>query len=153
MRSLIAICFILNLLMLKAQDGLPYQAILLDENNTSIASVEVNVEVCILKGASALAEQYCEIHDVATDKNGLINLLIGSEDKTSGSAATYSEIDWGADEHFLQVSFKKASESDMKTIGVTKLQAVPYAKHAIEADRLRSKGGSSLKTLIYTGGM
>lgn len=136
-----------------AQDGLPYQAILLDENNVSIANTEVNVELCVLKGASSLTKQYCEIHDVETDQNGLINVLFGTEVKTDGALSSYSDIDWGADEHFLQVSFKKSSESAMKTIGTTKFQAVPYAKHAVEADRLRSSGGSSLKTLIYSGGL
>ena len=72
-------------------------------NNQYAALIDRNVclQFEILDASGSV--EYQENVQVTTDSFGMVNLLIGTHTQTSGYAANFSTVNWGADAKFLKV--------------------------------------------------
>ena len=111
-----------------SQNGINYKAIVKDNTGAVVANTLIQVEFAILQGM-AQAIVYTEGHIPTTDANGLIILNIGEGTLISGD---FTIIDWGSDEHFLNVKINTGG--GLVDMGTTEFKSVPYANHATTAD-------------------
>ena len=110
--------------------GINYKALIKDNLGNVVASQMVTVQFQILQGAG-MANVYQETHTPMTDANGIIIISIGEGTRDSG---VFANIDWGADDHFLNTQIDTgAGLIDMGTSG---FKTVPYALYAKTAGNL-----------------
>jgi len=110
-----------------AQDGINYKAIVKDASGNLIVNDIIAVQFIIYKGVTLTNNVYQETHAPTTDANGLVVLNIGE----GTTVDTFSALDWGSDEHFLNVQINLGG--GLVDMGTTQFMAVPYALHAATA--------------------
>ena len=104
-----------------------YQAVARSSGGAILNNQNVSLQISILETSSSGNIVYSEIHTLITNQYGLINFEIGSGTPVSGS---FSGINWGADDHFLQVELDETGGSNYQLMGTSQLISVPYALHA-----------------------
>jgi hypothetical protein len=110
---------LLPLLMLsQAPHSFNYQAVLRDSGGHPMVNQEVAVRVSLLRDSSDGIQVFQETHQATTNEFGLIQLQIGSQSSLSG-------INWLGHSWFLQIHVNN------QLMGVSQLQSVPYALHAL----------------------
>ncbi len=115
-----------------AQNGINYKALIKDGNGNVVASQNVDLQFIIYKGAALTNNVYQETHAlVMTDANGIIIVNIGEGATDSG---VYADIDWGSDDHYLNVWINTGS--GLTDIATTQFMAVPYALNAANVSGL-----------------
>lgn len=104
-----------------AQNGINYKAIIKDDNGNVVANQTIDIQFIIYEGSALTNIAYFETHTPTTDANGLIIVNIGE----GASSYVFSDVDWGKDEHWLNVSIDTGS--GYFDMGTTQFMAVPYA--------------------------
>ena len=94
--KLFILVFLFTTLLSYSQQGINYKALIKDNGGNVVANQNITVQFIILQNA---VNVYQETHNPTTDANGIIIINIG-EGTTSD---VFTDIDWGADEHFLNV--------------------------------------------------
>ena len=124
--------FLLAILMIaitatfaQAPQKMSYQAVVRNANNALVTDQAVSVQVSILVGSPQGATVYVETHQVTTNANGLMTLLIGGGTVTSGS---FAGIEWGSGPYFVRVESNLGDKGTLTT--VQQLLSVPYAQYA-----------------------
>ncbi|MCX7550479.1 tail fiber domain-containing protein [Xanthomarina sp. F2636L] len=107
-----------------AQQGINYKVFIKDGSGNVVANTGIQINFAIQKGATQ-TNVYQESHQPTTDANGMVILNIGEGTPISG---TFNNIDWAADDHFLNVQIDTGS--GLTNMGTTQFMAVPYAKQA-----------------------
>ncbi len=139
--SIILLC-IAYLGYAQAPDGFNYQAVMRDLNNTAMTNMDLVVTVEIVQGVSSSDPVYTEIHTVRTSSSGVFNFIIGNGD----SPDDFSAIDWENGPFYLRVLV------DDEEYTFTRLQSVPYSKHATTAERISSFGVSDTGDTLTING-
>ena len=119
-----------------------YSAVARDANSNPIANSTIGIQISIKVGSPLGATVYQENHFVNTDDFGLFNLIVGGGSILSG---TIADIDWGADDYYLQVGMDANGGTNFLNMGSTQLLSVPYALYAKSAGSV-SGGGSGTFT-------
>ncbi|PWK18565.1 tail fiber domain-containing protein [Xanthomarina spongicola] len=101
-----------------------YRALIKDGNGNVVANQSVTIQFKILQG-DGMFNVYQETHIPDTDANGIVIVNIGEGSVDSG---IYEDIDWGVDDHYLNVQINTGS--GLIDMGTTQFMAVPYALHA-----------------------
>jgi len=126
----IVVLLCLSLMIIaQAPQGFSYQAVARDADQAALANTSLIVHFSILDGAESLI--WKEQHTVLTNEIGLFSQIIcdNDADKTGGSAASLSEIDWGSSPHSIKVEVDDGST--LLDMGTSPFMAVPYALFAI----------------------
>ncbi len=135
--SFILIVILLSLSSLWAQDrGISYQAVARDANDALITQQNLVVRFTLLQGGSSI---YQEEQTVSTNKFGLFNAVIGSEDFVS-----FNAIDWSPATS-LQVEINPGT--GFVDMGTTALESVPYSKSSQTASTAEKATNMSLGEL------
>jgi len=124
LQQLVTLILTLWTFALLAQQGINYKALIKDNNGNIVANQNITVQFQILEGAG-MVNVYQETHNPTTDVNGIVMVNIGEGTPVSGNYAT---IDWGADEHHLNVQINTGN--GLTDMGTTQFMAVPYALHS-----------------------
>ncbi|HEV7347071.1 hypothetical protein [Telluribacter sp.] len=116
--------------------GMQYQAVARDLKGNILADQEITLKINLTSNtAKATTVQYSETHKATTNKLGLFTLVIGAGQVQQG---TFRDIPWSTEDIWMQIAIQDPGKSAFSTISNSKLLAVPYAFHAISADRLSS---------------
>lgn len=107
-----------------AQNGINYKALIKDDIGNIVANQSVQVQLSILKGVGS-TNVYSESHTPTTDSFGVMSITIGEGSLISGD---FPSIDWGNDDHFLNVQIDTGS--GLVDMGTTEFKSVPYALYA-----------------------
>lgn len=126
MKTILTLLFVALASVGFAQQGFNYKALIKDANGNVITNDLVEIQFQILQGA-AMTNVYQETHNPTTDANGIITVNIGE----GTTADVFTDIDWGLDNHFLNVQINTGA--GLIDMGTTQFMAVPYAKHAENA--------------------
>ena len=110
-----------------AQDGIHYQAVARDGSGNLISNSNITVKFSIFSGTGGSLMIYSETHSTTTNAYGVFNLSIGKGTSTLGN---FSTIDWGGNEHHLQVEL--STGSGFVDMGTFPFETVPYAKTATD---------------------
>ena len=122
------ICLLFSLdLLAQFPQGITYQAVIRDGEGQVRQNEQLVLGLAILKGSPAGEQVYAEIHQTATNANGLVNLIVGRGSSTQG---LFSSIDWGTGPYFIEISL------DGLEIGTMQLLSVPYAFHAQTVEKV-----------------
>jgi len=123
--------------------GITYQAVIYNPNGEELPGVNnpyaalTEQSVCLQFGivdASGTIE-YQENIQVTTDVFGMVNLLIGTYPQTSGYAASFSDINWGADAKFLKVDIDINGDcTNFKELSNQPFTYVPFAYYSPASD-------------------
>lgn len=141
MKTKITLLALLITMLSFAQNGINYKAVIKDGSGNVVAGNLIEVQFNILRGGVAQTNVYSEKHTPTTDANGLIILNIGEGAVISGSPA-FSTINWGSDDHFLNV--KVNTGSGLTDMGTTEFKTVPYALSS--EDNQWVVNGTSIRT-------
>jgi len=124
----------LIILFSQAPQGFNYQAVARDDGGELLASQTIDVKIGIRAGSESGTLVWEETHTVMTNEFGLFTLMIGDPEaqQGSGSAATFSDIEWSTGAHYLEVSIK--TDVDFIPMGTSELLSVPFALFAEEGN-------------------
>ena len=117
--------------------GITYQAVILDSQVLPGADNRAaplgDKDLClkfVFKNTSGITE-YEEVITTRTDAFGMVNVIIGTGNRTGGTANSFSQIVWNAQAKFLEVSFDKSGScSTFTLISSQQFTAVPFALYA-----------------------
>src|SRR6056297_303537 len=130
MRRLILLtAFVLGVCNLFAQapDGFKYQALIRDSNGEILSEQSIALRISIIQGSASGTSIFSERHISNTNKNGLVNLIIGQGTPVSG---TFSSIPWGNDLFFLKLEMDPEGGNSYTEMGTSQLLSVPYALYS-----------------------
>jgi len=125
------LCFMLILFFIggigaaQNTEGFSYQSILRDSSGNPIQQQSVTVDITITEQSANGNAIYQENHTVTTSDIGLISIVIGNGNATSGN---FQNIDWSSGPHFVTSSSTPAGGTAIT--GSSQLLSVPYAKFA-----------------------
>jgi len=131
MKTKLFLSFLLSfsfyLLSSQVPQGFNYQAIARDgSSGDPITGKTMQVRIGILSDTIANTMVWEELFNpVRTNAFGMFNIVVGTGVKQSGSATTFSAIDWTKTPLFLRTSIYYPSS--WKVMGTSKLQSVPYS--------------------------
>lgn len=121
MKTKITLLILLFTVIGFAQNGINYKAVIKDDLGNVVANQSVSVRFTVLEVATNV---YQETQSSMTDSNGIAILNIGEGTPVSG---TFSNIDWGSDDHFLKVDIDITGGTSYIPMTTTQFKAVPYA--------------------------
>ncbi|MCF6182597.1 tail fiber domain-containing protein [Lutibacter sp.] len=127
-KSILTVLLLFIALTAIAQQGINYKALIKDSSGNVVANQSVTIQFIIYQGVALTNNVYQESHTVNTDANGIVIVNIGKGTVNSG---VFANINWGADQHFLNVQVNTGT--GLVDLGTTEFMAVPYAKHATTA--------------------
>jgi trimeric autotransporter adhesin len=136
--SLFTFCF--YLLSSQIPVGFNYQAIARDASGNILANQALPVKIAFttsLGGGSLIYEE--QFSTVTSNQFGLISLVIGTGTQTGGTAASFSAIDWKAQQLYLTTSIKYPSNL-WTSMGSSQLWSVPYSLVAKDVGPLTKLG-------------
>jgi len=115
-------------------EGMNYQAVARNSKGEILANQPIALKVILFSMQnSGKKEYYNEVHDVVTSPTGVFSLVIGKGTKESG---VYESIPWSFENVWMEVAIKSKGQAGFAVISNSKLLAVPYAYHALTAERV-----------------
>jgi len=124
--------------------GMNYQAVARNLKGELISNESIRLKIYLFgneKGGRT--DHYIEIHEVTTNELGLFNVIVGEGKKEEGE---YGLIPWNQENIWMEVAVQDKERTGFATVSSSKLMAVPYAIHAITADRLVDQNTSPVAT-------
>ena len=118
---LITLCICMLGLMGQTPQKLSYQAVVRNSHNELVTNQSATVKVSI-SDAAGETTWYSESHNVTTNANGLISLMIGDGTPVSGNM---KDVEW--QNAAIKTTIEVGGESIDNTTLVT---AIPYASYA-----------------------
>lgn len=116
-----------------------YQALIKDNTDKPLIEKSVSLRFSILHKTATGTVKYSEIHSTTTDKNGMVNIMIG----TGIPTGSFSSINWSDGPYFLKIELKYTTV-DYVVMGTAELASVPYSMVASNLggslDKLKVKG-------------
>lgn len=125
-----------------------YQTVVRDNTGNVMVNQNVSFRMSILQGSITGPSMYTEMHLLATNEQGLVNLEIGNGILLTGD---FSAIDWGGDAYFLKVEMDPNGLTNYQLMGTTQLLAVPYAMYS-EATGDTTRWRKNGNNLYYLNG-
>ncbi|MEO0895925.1 MAG: tail fiber domain-containing protein [Bacteroidota bacterium] len=123
--------------------GFNYQAVARDGSGNILANSSVNLRFEIRESSATGTVVYDETHAITTNDYGLVHLILGNGNTSSGS---FNGINWASAPHFLLV------EMNGMAIDTAQFQDVPYARvaTAMELGNLSDVNGSPMLDQVLT---
>jgi hypothetical protein len=139
---LFLVSFIFYLSSAQVPQGFNYQAVARDASGIPIINAAMPVRITIQSDSLGGTVFWQELHNsVTTNSFGLINVVLGKGAKVTGSAATFSAIDWSVTPKFIKIEINYGG---WKNMGSSRLWTVPYSMIAGDL-------GGPVKKLSVTG--
>lgn len=125
-KEILSIVFLFLFGMMSAQipQAFKYQAVARNAEGTAISNAAIGVKISIKSNNINGTIVYSETFNAISNQVGIFNLTIGQGTVLSGS---FSGIDWGADNYFLNVAIDVNGGSNYTDMGTSQLLSVPYS--------------------------
>ena len=143
MKRIFILLLFISSLGFSQSSGITYQAVIYNPAGEELPGVDnpyaplTNQNVCLQFGiidADGNVE-YQEEVQVTTDAFGMVNLLIGTNTQTGGSAADFAGVEWSADAKFLKVDLDiRGSCSNFEQLSNQPFTYVPFAYYSPASD-------------------
>jgi hypothetical protein len=153
MKKIFVLLFLLIATIGTAQNGISYQAVLLNPNGEQLPGADnskiplVNSSICLrfsIAASSGGTPEYQETITTKTDAFGMVNVTIGTGNPTPGSPS-FNTISWGSGPKNLKVELDLTGLcTSFITVSDQPFTSVPFALYALNSG---SGGGSSTTTL------
>lgn len=110
-----------------------YQAVVRTFENTLVSNELVGVRISIIQTSPSGIVVFQETHVPLTNENGLFSIEVGNGNLNSGD---FVNINWSNGPYYIRTEVDPFGGSDYNISGTTQLLSVPYALHAVSAERL-----------------
>ena len=120
----LAIC---NIIYAQAPEGFNYQASVRNQEGQLVINQNVAFKFNLMQGSSTATVVYSETHQIITDDQGTVNLVIGQGTIENGMAF-FNEIDWSLAPYFIEIELDTGN--GFVSLGTLELLSVPYALYA-----------------------
>ncbi len=122
----------------QAPQGFNYQAVIRDTEGQPISEQQVSIRLT-LQDEVGEANHYAETHVLNTSPQGLVSLVVGNGTPVEKA---FANIPWIEGNVYIKVEVDPSGGTSYTELGITKLQAVPYALHAQSANRFVADPGA-----------
>ena len=146
---------ILSLLMLtlyfinlngQINKGINFQGVARSDNGIILANKIVTLRLSIKNDSINGVIEYQEIKSITTNTIGLFSVVVGSkQDRNIISIGNFENINWSNTEKFLEVEVDLTGELYFSSLGIQKINYVPYAFYADQVDAVNINGIVGLK--------
>lgn len=124
--SSITLVFTLSIgVMAQVPQGFNFQAAATAPDGTPLSSVEIGVQIDVVKGTEEGDVVYTETHNVTTNAVGLFQIIIG--EGSPAESNDFTTINWGNDNYFVGFGVDLTGTGTYESLGKTRLLSVPYA--------------------------
>jgi hypothetical protein len=126
--------------------GINFQGVARNSNGIILANKIVTLRLSIKTDSANGVIEYQEIKSITTNTIGLFSVVVGSkQDRNIISIGNFENINWSNTEKFLQVEVDLTGELYFSSIGIQKINYVPYAFYADEVDAVNINGVVGVK--------
>ncbi len=127
---LLLFIFLINKNTVLAQGSIGFNYNTVVRNNLAQLVINENVQFRfnIKKGSITALPIYSEIHQIKTDNEGKVNLVIG---KGSFPTSNFTQLNWGNDSCFLGIELDRGN--GFIDLGTNPLLSVPFAAYAFNS--------------------
>jgi hypothetical protein len=141
----LSICLLTYPLFPQTTQGFNYQAVVRNASGTILANQNVGFRFSILQGSTTGTVVYSETHDLNTDGQGVVSLVIGNGSVVSGNFTT---VDWSNGPYYLKVEIDPIGGTSYTLTDTKRIQPVAYALYSEISDsitpgKLEIKGDAS----------
>ena len=126
-----------TLLSFSQNNGITYQAVIYNPNAEQLPGYDdqlspmVESDICLRFSIYGQGLEYEETVQTTTDKFGMVNIIIGNNDQTGGSANSFSDIDWDSGQSSMRVELDNRGNCvDFEEISYQAFSYVPFAYYA-----------------------
>ena len=149
MKKLITLTILAFSLWSHAQNGITYQAVILNPNSEELPGADnsrlplVNQSICLDFKIinTAFKVDYQETLTTRTDEFGMVNVVIGTGTRKAGLATQFKDINWDGTAKNLVVSFDSTGNcSQFIEISDQPFTYVPYALYAANGGATGAQG-------------
>jgi|GEM_PF-416259 Fe-S cluster assembly iron-binding protein IscA len=145
MKKTILSLFLLSLYFtnLNAQinKGINFQGVARNSNGIILANKIIGLRLSIKNDSLNGMIEYQEIKSITTNAIGLFSVVVGSkQDRNIISIGNFENINWSNTEKYLQVEVDITGELYFSSIGIQKINYVPYAFYADKVDAVNING-------------
>jgi len=124
----------------QAPNGINYQAVIRNNQNTLVSNQPVVIRVRILQSIPGGQPVYAERHNLTTDQFGLVNFVIGNGTILSPfNNLSFPNINWGNGPYFLELGLAVTTQVNpivYMPYGTQQMVSVPYALYAKSSGNL-----------------
>jgi hypothetical protein len=150
MKIFIFFLFILPLqcfnLIAQVNKGINFQGVARSNNGIILANKIVNLRLSIKNDSINGVIEYQEIKSITTNTIGLFSVVVGSkQDRNIISIGNFENINWSNTEKFLEVEVDLTGELYFSSLGIQKINYVPYAFYADRVDAVNINGILGIK--------
>ena len=141
---------ILSLLMLtlyfinvngQINKGINFQGVARSDNGIILANKIVTLRLSIKNDSINGVIEYQEIKSITTNTIGLFSVVVGSKkDRHITNIGNFENINWSNTEKFLEVEVDLTGELYFSSLGIQKINYVPYAFYADKVDAVNING-------------
>jgi hypothetical protein len=138
----------LQLINLKAQvnKGINFQGVARNNYGVILVNKIINLRLSIKTDSTSGITEYQEIKSITTNAIGLFSVVVGSkQDRHIISIGNFENINWSNTEKFLEVEVDLTGELYFSSLGIQKINYVPYAFYADQVDAVNINGIVGLK--------
>ena len=144
----------LQLINLKAQvnKGINFQGVARNNYGVILVNKIINLRLSIKTDSTNGITEYQEIKSITTNAIGLFSVVVGSkQDRHIISIGNFENINWSNTEKFLEVEVDLTGELYFSSLGIQKINYVPYADQ-VDAVNINGivglkKGGTGVDNL------
>ena len=123
--------------ILSQNNGITYQAVIYNPNGQALPGQDetltplVETNICLRFSIMGSGLEYQETVQTTTDKFGMVNLKIGANNQTGGSATSISDVEWDTGEKSMRVELNTVGNcSSFVQISYQTFSYVPFAYYA-----------------------
>ena len=121
--------------------GINFQGVARSDNGIILANKIVTLRLSIKTDSINGVIEYQEIKSITTNTIGLFSVVVGSkQDRNIISIGNFENINWSNTEKYLQVEVDITGELYFSSIGIQKINYVPYAFYADKVDAVNING-------------
>jgi len=121
--------------------GINFQGVARNSNGIILANKIIGLRLSIKNDSLNGVIEYQEIKSITTNAIGLFSVVVGSkQDRNIISIGNFENINWSNTEKYLQVEVDITGELYFSSIGIQKINYVPYAFYADKVDAVNING-------------
>jgi hypothetical protein len=152
-KSLTFLFLLVSLVVFSQNNGINFQGVGRNSSGVVLASTKISLRFTVLQASETGTIEYMESKEVLTNTQGIFSLVIGDGTQIS-KTGNFNDINWKINPKFLKVEMDPAGGTSFVAMGITRLQAVPFAYYAngVNADNIDgvlsvSKGGTGVGSI------
>ena len=142
MKKLLCFAFITLFSSLSAfaqTEGINFQGVARNAAGEVLVSQQISLRLSVLLGSESGAVAYVETRLATSNPQGIFSLVVGDGNAIS-KTGNFSSIDWKTASKFLKVEMDPNAGNNFLMMGISRMQAVPFAFYAYGVDAENVKG-------------